>query len=146
MASGNSIYHRGNTPSKSSVHGQSRLNYFLEPNRAYKAPIPVWTVPHKDNVNITEYQLSSKKFVWPYGGTDVKLTGIFDNWQASIQMTPVNISNLNDNIFQVIVKGLDLSKDIQFKFVVDGEWCYDMRRPHVTEASGNINNIIYAEK
>lgn len=48
-------------------------------------------------------------------------------------MTPVNISNLNNNIFHVIVKGLDLSKDIPYKFVVDGNWCYDMRRAHVTE-------------
>ncbi|GAA5814688.1 hypothetical protein MFLAVUS_008187 [Mucor flavus] len=130
--SGDSIYHRGNTPPKPSAFGQNGLTFFPEPSRAYQAPIPVWTVPH--NQNIPEYQLSSKKFVWPFGGTDVKLTGTFDNWQASIQMTPVNISNLNDNIFHVIVKGLDLSKDIQYKFVVDGEWCYDMRRPHVTEA------------
>lgn len=82
------------------------------------------------------------------------MTGTFDNWQgisglktkicetneinviflASIQMTPVSTTNIHNNLFYVTIAGLDFSKDIQYKFVVDGEWCYDMKRDHITEA------------
>ncbi|KAI7892885.1 uncharacterized protein EV154DRAFT_167412 [Mucor mucedo] len=95
-------------------------------------------------VILSKNKLSSKKFVWPYGGKNVFLTGTFDDWKGSIQMTPVSSTNIHNNLFYVTVAGLDFSRDILYKFVVDGQWCYDIKRDHVTEASGNINNIIYA--
>lgn len=88
---------------------------------------------------------NSKKFVWPYGGNNVYLTGTFDNWQTSIAMTPVNEADSNNRVFEATVDNIDLSKDNAYKFVVDGQWCYDVKKDFVVDASGNVNNIIYAE-
>ncbi|CAO3656569.1 unnamed protein product [Mucor hiemalis] len=142
------------------------------PERYYKEGIvqlktqteaPVWTLAEIDqnliqqkNTQQTEQKPviekenghtkdHSKKFVWPYGGDSVYLTGTFDNWQTSIPMTPVNDADINGRVFEVTVDNLDLSKDNTYKFVVDGKWCYDVKKDFVVDASGNVNNIIYAE-
>lgn len=49
-------------------------------------------------------------------------------------MTPVSTTNIHNNLFYVTVAGLDFSRDILYKFIVDGQWCYDIKRDHITEA------------
>jgi hypothetical protein len=50
-------------------------------------------------------------------------------------MTPVNNNTTNKNEFQVILDDLDKSKDILYKFIVDGEWCYDVNKDYIIDDS-----------
>ncbi|KAI8378825.1 hypothetical protein EDC96DRAFT_174660 [Choanephora cucurbitarum] len=74
---------------------------------------------------------------WNHGGKKVQVTGEFDNWSVDMLQ---DTENLNRFIAQVSV---DSTKDIEFKFIVDGEWKYASDLPHRTDWSGNINNVIY---
>lgn len=42
-------------------------------------------------------------------------------------MTPVN------NVFEANVDSLDRTVSIQYKFIVDGKWCYDMKMDYVKD-------------
>ncbi|CEP18060.1 hypothetical protein [Parasitella parasitica] len=101
---------------------------------------PVWTLSDEQVVpkaviqnnhnNVDNEKKSRSKmhqFVWPYGGKHVVLTGDFDHWQGSIVMTPVN------GLFEAKVDHLDRSVDIEYKFIVDGEWCYDIKSDNVAD-------------
>ncbi|EPB91579.1 hypothetical protein HMPREF1544_01501 [Mucor circinelloides 1006PhL] len=95
---------------------------------------------NNNNNNKMNNSTSSRTFVWPYGGNHVVLTGDFDHWKGSIEMTPVN------GVFEANVDNLDRSVDIEYKFIVDGKWCFDMKMDNVKDEAGNINNIIYAQE
>ncbi|KAI8642898.1 immunoglobulin E-set [Parasitella parasitica] len=118
-------------------------------NHTNSIDAPVWTLPvekplspnaatQNNSIN-NQKKSSSRTFVWPYGGKHVVLTGDFDHWQGSIVMAPVN------GLFEAKVDNLDCSVDIEYKFIVDGDWCYDINADSVTDGSGNTNNIIYAQ-
>lgn len=51
-------------------------------------------------------------------------------------MTPVNT---NENVFEVTVDNLDLSRDNTYKFIVDGEWCYDVKKDFTVDACKYLN-------
>ncbi|KAL9549956.1 hypothetical protein MBANPS3_004971 [Mucor bainieri] len=119
--------------------------------------VPVWTLStdkvtneepvivnshdnNNNNNNKMSNDVSSRTFVWPYGGHHVVLTGDFDHWKGSIEMTPVN------GVFEAKVDGLDRSVDIEYKFIVDGKWCYDVNMDIVKDEAGNINNIMHARE
>jgi hypothetical protein len=42
-------------------------------------------------------------------------------------MTPVN------SVFEANVDSLDPTVDIEYKFIVDGKWCYDMKMNYVKD-------------
>lgn len=46
-------------------------------------------------------------------------------------MSPV-ISN-SSTIFTATVTNLDVTKDIEYKFIVDGQWCFDMREDTIKD-------------
>lgn len=73
-------------------------------------------------------------FVWPYEGTAVAVAGSFDNWTAQAPMT----RNTRDGVWE-LRRRLPAAV-FQYKFVVDGKWCYDVKKPQATDDQGNINN------
>ncbi|KAH3744061.1 5'-AMP-activated protein kinase, regulatory beta subunit [Pelomyxa schiedti] len=72
---------------------------------------------------------------WTHGGHHVQLAGTFNSW------SPQEASDhdvVGDPLF---VLDLPAGK-YQFKFVVDGAWFYDVRKPTVCDPDNNINNEI----
>lgn len=68
-------------------------------------------------------------FRWDYAGADIKVAGDFTCWVP----TPMPGRELHVRL----PPGM-----YAFKFVVDGVWMYDMRRPTVRDADGNTNNLV----
>ncbi|CAI9284786.1 unnamed protein product [Lactuca saligna] len=71
--------------------------------------------------------LTPARFVWPYGGRSVYLSGSFTGWSEHWPMTPVEGC---PTVFQTICSlppGYH-----QYKFIVDGEWRHDEHQPFVT--------------
>uniref|UniRef100_A0A0D9ZG18 CBS domain-containing protein n=1 Tax=Oryza glumipatula TaxID=40148 RepID=A0A0D9ZG18_9ORYZ len=76
------------------------------------------------------------RFVWPYGGKRVYLTGSFTRWTEHLPMSPVEGC---PTVFQAICS---LSPGIhQYKFCVDGEWRHDERQPTITGDYGVVNTL-----
>ena len=62
-------------------------------------------------------------FIWPYGGNTLKLAGSFSNWKL-LDMLPVEGK---PGTFQRVERLSGLEKH-QYKFVMDGRWCYDGKK------------------
>ncbi|KAI8881664.1 carbohydrate-binding module family 48 protein [Backusella circina FSU 941] len=77
---------------------------------------------------------------WNHGGKKVQLTGEFDNWTVSVDM----IKDKDDRYYANLP--VSQSKDIEYKFVVDGQWCFADDLPHRADWHGNINNVLYREE
>ncbi|PIN07908.1 5'-AMP-activated protein kinase, gamma subunit [Handroanthus impetiginosus] len=76
------------------------------------------------------------RFVWPYGGRRVSLSGSFTRWQDHIPMSPMEGC---PTVFQVIY---NLTPGYhQYKFFVDGEWRHDEHQPFVSGNYGVANTI-----
>ncbi|AES91833.2 putative CBS domain, immunoglobulin E-set [Medicago truncatula] len=79
------------------------------------------------------------RFVWPYGGRTVYLSGSFTRWSELLQMSPVEGC---PTVFQVIH---NLAPGYhQYKFFVDGEWRHDEHTPHITGDYGIVNTVLLA--
>ncbi|KAI8636207.1 hypothetical protein BD408DRAFT_448604 [Parasitella parasitica] len=87
-------------------------------------------------------QTSGVKICWNHGGKRVQVTGEFDNWTASVELVQ-DADKPNCYLAEI---PMDLSKDIEFKFIVDGEWRYANDLPHRTDWRGNINNVVYKKE
>lgn len=83
---------------------------------------------------------TSHEFVWKYGGSRVILTGNFDDWSESVVM----VKDHANGVFRANVT-LDPTKTWYFKFVVDGVWRCSLDFCTETDASGNVNNVLYPE-
>jgi hypothetical protein len=71
---------------------------------------------------------------WSYQAENVFITGTFVNWNSMIKMTKI------DNVFIV---NICISHGIhQYKFIVDGKWCYDILKPTIDDNYGGKNNLI----
>ncbi|XP_009801936.1 sucrose nonfermenting 4-like protein isoform X2 [Nicotiana tabacum] len=80
------------------------------------------------------------RFVWPYGGTSVCLSGTFTGW-SQWPMTPVEGC---PTVFQTLCSippGYH-----QYKFIVDGEWRHDENQPFVTGSYGTVNTVLLARE
>lgn len=55
---------------------------------------------------------------------------------GSIEMTPVN------GVFEANVDNLDRSVDIEYKFIVDGKWCFDMKMDNIKDEGQFIYVLI----
>ncbi|KAL6909349.1 hypothetical protein ACP4OV_001630 [Aristida adscensionis] len=76
------------------------------------------------------------RFVWPYGGKRVFLSGSFTRWSEHLPMSPVEGC---PTVFQAICS---LSPGVyQYKFFVDGEWRHDERQPTITGEYGIVNTL-----
>ncbi|XP_073307886.1 sucrose nonfermenting 4-like protein [Primulina huaijiensis] len=80
------------------------------------------------------------RFVWPYGGRIVYISGSFTGW-TQWPMAPVEGC---PTVFQTICSlppGYH-----QYKFVVDGEWRHEEQRPFVSSNIGTVNTVLLARE
>ncbi|XP_047324638.1 sucrose nonfermenting 4-like protein [Impatiens glandulifera] len=91
--------------------------------------------PHNSS-GATRQLLIPTRFVWPYGGRRVFLTGSFTRWVDHIPMSPVEGC---PSVFQV-VRNLAHGHH-QYKFFVDGEWRHDEHQPFESGNYGVVNTI-----
>ncbi|RDW22852.1 hypothetical protein B0I72DRAFT_137959 [Yarrowia lipolytica] len=77
-------------------------------------------------------------FEWPYGGSEVVVSGTFDNWSKSVKL---------DKTPKGFAKTVQLPKEkTVYKFYVDGVWKVDDGVPTEKDPQGNLNNVlIFAE-
>jgi 5'-AMP-activated protein kinase regulatory beta subunit len=73
-------------------------------------------------------------FRWEHGGTGVYITGSFNNWSRRIPM----YRSGNDFLY---IQTLGAGRH-HFKFIVDDEWRFAPDQPTVTDATGNVNNVV----
>ncbi|KAF1881503.1 hypothetical protein Lal_00021481 [Lupinus albus] len=79
------------------------------------------------------------RFVWPYGGRSVFLSGSFTWWSELLPMSPVEGC---PSVFQVVYS---VSPGYhQYKFYVDGEWRHDEHQPYVSGEYGIVNTVLLA--
>ncbi|KAK5786441.1 Sucrose nonfermenting 4-like protein [Gossypium arboreum] len=94
-----------------------------------------------ENRGVSRPLLVPMRFIWPYGGSRVFLTGSFTRWSEHIPMSPMEGC---PTVFQVICS---LSPGYhQFKFFVDGEWRHDERQPFVNGNYGVVNTVFIARE
>ncbi|KAI8970205.1 hypothetical protein BDF20DRAFT_838583 [Mycotypha africana] len=77
------------------------------------------------------------KVCWNHGGYKVQVTGEFDNWSVSINMIK---DTENPNRYFAEIPIPNVNKDMEFKFVVDGEWRYAEELPHRTDWRKSYNS------
>lgn len=80
------------------------------------------------------------RFVWPYGGRSVYLSGTFTGWSQR-PMAPVEGC---PTVFQTVCSvppGYH-----QYKFIVDGEWRHDENQPFVSGSYGTVNTLLLARE
>ncbi|PHT41308.1 Sucrose nonfermenting 4-like protein [Capsicum baccatum] len=80
--------------------------------------------------------LMPTRFVWPYGGRRVLLSGSFTRWENHIAMSPMEGY---PTVFQVVCNLTPGHH--QYKFFVDGEWRHDERQPFVSGDYGVVNTV-----
>uniref|UniRef100_A0A2P2L3B5 Sucrose nonfermenting 4-like protein n=1 Tax=Rhizophora mucronata TaxID=61149 RepID=A0A2P2L3B5_RHIMU len=76
------------------------------------------------------------RFMWPHGGRSVFVIGSFNRWSQLVPMSPVEGC---PKIFQVIypiTPGYH-----QYKFLVDGEWCFDEKQHYSPSEYGIVNAV-----
>ncbi|KAK9161506.1 hypothetical protein Syun_007847 [Stephania yunnanensis] len=76
--------------------------------------------------------LVSTRFVWPYGGRRVFITGSFTRWSEHLPMSPV--------------EGCPTFSRPFYKFFVDGEWRHDESQPFVSGNYGIVNTVLLARE
>ncbi|KAF7837846.1 sucrose nonfermenting 4-like protein isoform X1 [Senna tora] len=93
----------------------------------------------RDTGGVAGTVLIPMRFVWPYGGRSVYLSGSFTRWSELLPMSPVEGC---PTVFQVIYS---LTPGYhQYKFFVDGEWRHDDRQPYVPGEYGIVNTVLLA--
>lgn len=89
-----------------------------------------------NNSGLPGPMLIPTRFVWPYGGRRVFLSGSFTGWSERIVMSPMEGC---PTAFQVIC---NLTPGYhQYKFNVDGEWRHDEHQDFVSGSYGVVNTV-----
>lgn len=70
----------------------------------------------------------------PHTGSSVFVTGSFSDWKEQHQLPTA------DGKYQLTLP-LPPGKHV-YKFIVDGEWYYDITQPTETDSDGNVNNVL----
>ncbi|KAF2223939.1 hypothetical protein BDZ85DRAFT_94998 [Elsinoe ampelina] len=83
--------------------------------------------------------MGSYNFKWPHDGSEVYVTGTFDDWSKSQKLEKTSKGFEKD----VTLKNVD--EKIYYKFVVDGNWTTDQTAPSETDHEGNVNNVLTPE-
>ncbi|PRP85486.1 5'-AMP-activated protein kinase subunit beta-2 [Planoprotostelium fungivorum] len=73
-------------------------------------------------------------FSWKHGGQSIYLSGTFNNWRERI---PMQESHGDFTVIQSLPPGIHY-----YRFIVDGKWQTDPGQPVITDADGEVNNII----
>ena len=81
---------------------------------------------------------------WPHSGLHVYVKGSWDDWKEALQLTPSPENKFKTK--QTLFARLSLLPGTYFyKFIVDGVWLCDNRKPQSDDAHGNINNVLTVE-
>jgi len=81
-----------------------------------------------------------KIFKWNYRGNYIHIAGTFNDWKP----TPITHRGIHDNKLH---KQFNLRPGYyEYKFIVDGVWCYDMLKPHTNDNHGGRNNYFRVER
>ncbi|KAK9933731.1 hypothetical protein M0R45_020907 [Rubus argutus] len=91
----------------------------------------------RDVVGVPSTVLIPMRFVWPYGGRSVFLSGSFARWSELIPMTPVEGCPTVFQAIYSVTPGIH-----QYKFFVDGEWRYDEHQPYANGEYGLVNTMV----
>lgn len=109
------------------------------------APIALFTVQDAKEIRQEKIDRDSAdsgytahKFEWKHGGSTVKVTGTFDNWEKTITMER---SAQNKDHFEATVT-IDRSRKVLFKYVVDGDWKCAEECDTELDQPGNMNNVL----
>jgi len=86
------------------------------------------------------HQQERVEFCWKYGGRHVIITGDFDNWSQSLQMSPC--PEAGQGVWKLKIKLDKRNKKVLFKFVVDGVWRCSLDHLTQTDKDGNVNNFL----
>ena len=78
-------------------------------------------------------------FQWTYGGNSVQVMGSFDDWSMGIYMQP-NADGIPEARLHAAP-----GTEIEYKFVVDGEWVVDLSKP-IVGTGDEANNVLVATK
>jgi hypothetical protein len=97
-------------------------------------------IVHKLNNYSSSIQTTKYLFCWPYKGQRVFVAGSFDNWEGRYEMIK------NDYLVFYCFILLPNGGTYEYKFIVDGEWYYDINRPHIMSNINTVNNQIIIEK
>lgn len=83
------------------------------------------------------YRTGTYKFEWHHtNASKVFVVGSFNNWGAGVEMETVDDGKRH-------IACMDLPFGwYHYKFIVDGNWWYDIMRPTVKDAAGNVNNVL----
>jgi len=76
-------------------------------------------------------------FCWPYSGTSVFLAGTFNDWNPQPMYKNLNSFELTIPLWPA---------RYHYKFVVDGNWYYDICQPNVNDHDNWNNEILVEEK
>lgn len=74
--------------------------------------------------------------IWPYGGNQVYFASSATNWELK-QMKKCETCKDYFCLFIKLQRGI-----YQYKFIVDGKWCYDMQEEMIDDGFGGKNNVI----
>ncbi|KAI0564293.1 carbohydrate-binding module family 48 protein [Gracilaria domingensis] len=96
-----------------------------KPLESQPAPQPLAQVSPEKNVTLE----------WtPHMGSSVFVTGSFADWK---EQRPVVTDDGSYKVTLALPPGKHL-----YKFVVDGQWFYDITQPTEADSEGNVNNIV----
>ncbi|XP_072057246.1 sucrose nonfermenting 4-like protein isoform X2 [Arachis hypogaea] len=93
----------------------------------------------RDTSGVAGTVLIPTRFVWPYGGRSVYLSGSFTRWSELLQMSPVEGCPTVFQVIHSLAPGYH-----QYKFYVDGEWRHDEHQPYISGEIGIVNTILLA--
>ena len=74
------------------------------------------------------------KFIWKYGGSKVKFVCQNDNWKEHI----MNKNDYGEHFYIMSMK----PGAHEYKFVVDGQYCYDESSKIIDNVYGTKNNVV----
>ncbi|XP_014510271.1 sucrose nonfermenting 4-like protein [Vigna radiata var. radiata] len=93
----------------------------------------------RDAGGVAAAVLIPMRFVWPYGGRSVYLSGSFTRWSELLQMSPVEGCPTVFQVIHSLAPGYH-----QYKFYVDGEWRHDEHQPCLSGEYGIVNTVFLA--
>ena len=81
---------------------------------------------------------------WPHSGLHVFVKGSWDNWKNSVALmpSPENKFKTKQTLFALLSL---LPGTYTYKFIVDGVWLCDSRKPQAEDAEANVNNVLTVE-
>lgn len=118
------------------------------PNRMYFRRAPTTSILsaryylNKPKAYMTTYAAQSElpvmkvKFRWTHSPDAelVQIAGSFNGWNPEKMLWKDDVWIKK---FPVVLR-----KEYQYKFIVDGEWMVDKKRPTIADSAGNVNNLL----